>query len=165
MNLNTTIGERLFSKKHYTPSNIINGAAIKKLRLEQQISIEDLAKRTDLTPVNLERIERSDGNTSTGKVRALAHELGVHPAMLITGIEEFIHEVAATAELEPITTVTEKANVPLAYSPDRDVTLLRTFAGEGEAYLQVGTLKTPIPDEILGDILHVIAVYKLRTKM
>lgn len=161
--MNTTIEERLFSKKHYAPSNIISGSTIRRLRLEQQLTVEDLAHRTDLTPENLERIERNDGNTSTGKVRALANELGVHPAMLITGIEEFLQEVAAT--VEPTTILAEKESVPLAYSPDRDVTLIRTFAGDGEAYLQVGTLKTPVPDDILGDILHIIAVYKLRNKL
>ena len=77
---------------------------IRRLRLERFLSQADLARRADMHPVTLTRLESGSSAPSARSVRALAEALGVEPSELATPDE--VAELrrvlmnAARAELE-----------------------------------------------------------------
>lgn len=141
-------------KSHHAAGNVVDGRKIRMMREQRGWTKEQFAELCDMTVHNLARIENGDGNTSTGKVRSIADSLGVNPASLIIGVDDLLEE-----KKQPIATAPE-----LAFHPNRDIILLRAFVGNEPAFLQIGSHKSDVPEEILGDILHVITVYKLKTE-
>lgn len=147
-------------KMHHEPGNVVDGKKIRRLREAKGWTQEQLAHRCDMTAQNIGRIEMGDGNTSTGKVRSMADTLGVEPAALIIGVDELIAEAVGSLKEQPVYQLVMPDPEPVVH---RDVVLLRAFAGNNPAFLNIGTLKTDIPEEILGEILHIVAVHKMTT--
>lgn len=150
-------------KIHHAAGNVVDGKKIRQLREERGWTPVQFASMCELSPNNLNRIENCEGNTSTGKVRSMADALGVHPAELITGLDELIgNEIGHLRDLT--IAAEERASTQNAIDRDatRDIALLRVFAGNEPAFLQIGTMKTDLPEEVLGDILHIVAVHRLK---
>lgn len=146
-------------KIHHAAGNVVDGKKIRQLREERGWTPAQFASMCELSTNNLTRIENGEGNTSTGKVRSMADALGVHPAELITGLDELIgNEIGHLRDL----TIAAEERAKTQVSSTRDIALLRVFAGDEPAFLQIGTMKTDLPEEVLGDILHIVAVYRLK---
>lgn len=148
-------------KMHHAPGKVVNGKKLRQLREAKGWTQEEFATRCDMTGHNIGRIEAGDGNTSTGKVRSMADALGVNPAILIFGVDELVNDAVSQATKNRPQPSDPTPSAALA--PNRDVSLLRAFAGKSPAYIHMGSLKTDVPEEILGEILHIVAVHKMKS--
>jgi transcriptional regulator with XRE-family HTH domain len=72
------------------PTNAALGRAIRRLRQQQDLTIEALALDAGLHPTYLSSIERGERNPSWGKLCALAGTLGVPVSMLAADAEREI---------------------------------------------------------------------------
>ncbi len=71
------------------PGNVAKGFGdrVRHTRLERKLGLRELARRTELSPATLSRIENGGGDKhpSAAVVAALSHELGVDPTWLLYG--------------------------------------------------------------------------------
>jgi transcriptional regulator with XRE-family HTH domain len=65
------------------PTNADLGQAIRRLRKERRLSIEDLAHEADMHPTYLSGIERGVRNPTWDKLTALAHALDITMSSLV----------------------------------------------------------------------------------
>lgn len=59
------------------------GNRIRKIRIEQKISQEQLAFETDMPRVQIGRIERGEINTTIGAIITICRAMGIHPKELL----------------------------------------------------------------------------------
>jgi transcriptional regulator with XRE-family HTH domain len=70
------------------PSNADLGQAIRRLRWDRDLSIEDLAHAADMHPTYVGRIERGGASPTWGKITSLARALDVPLKMLLQVAEQ-----------------------------------------------------------------------------
>lgn len=75
------------------------GAAVRRTRLAQGLSIEALAEQAMLAPNFISSIERGERDPSLGSVIKIADGLGVHPGTLLGGVTELREEGIEAARL------------------------------------------------------------------
>jgi transcriptional regulator with XRE-family HTH domain len=70
------------------PTNADLGQAIRRLRWDRNLSIEDLAHAADVHPTYLGRIERGGASPTWGKITNLARALGVPLTVLLQATKQ-----------------------------------------------------------------------------
>ncbi|WP_413165136.1 helix-turn-helix domain-containing protein [Capilliphycus salinus ALCB114379] len=63
------------------------GNNIRKLRIQQGLSQEQLAEKADLHRTYIGAIERGERNVSLDNIVAIAHALGVSASQLLDGVD------------------------------------------------------------------------------
>ena len=75
---------RPFGSRSFEPrSAAAFGQVVRRLRLEAQVSQEDLAHRANLERAHIGRIERGENQPTLWVILKLAEGLGVEPGMLL----------------------------------------------------------------------------------
>ena len=82
------MSKRPNEKESNTPHpEIVVGHKIRKLRTSQEMNLQELAKKTNLTPSSISQIERGLSNPSLNALRRLARAMGVPVFYFLTGDE------------------------------------------------------------------------------
>lgn len=71
-----------------SPLNSSLGAQLRTLRLERDLTQEQLAEQLGMSPRYVAGVERGEYNLSLASIEALADQLGVAPRLVLDGVTD-----------------------------------------------------------------------------